>query len=161
MELASPGYPNFVSGSCVVLLTDNTPVRVIDLVGLHGSTTKTLLGPTGPVEVDLKFSSPSDNMPVTLMRDDLGRGRKFCLSSSILRIDEQHVMNYSVGNVFRGFKIKDGHRVLTNLTVESVRVENRFFYPYHIRADLPLFIGAGKNPIFLPFEVRYERNLCA
>ena len=144
-----------VSGFCWVLREDNTPCRVHELTATASPITKhRLLGPEGVVEVYVQIGGFQSTMQITAMRTDDGKEASFSMTLDHLRLDAEHGYSLEPGTVFNGFQIENGERKYVHIRVDSLQrnipVDH---YAYSI-TPCALFIGAGRKPTFLPFEVK-------
>lgn len=147
---------HIVSGAMYVLREDGVPQRIHDLVAAFDHTYKhRLLGPDGVVEVCLQIGGFRTDAQVTTLQASSGPEVSFVTSMTYIRVNEE--IGYYMterGGVFRGFTMEKRERVYTEVYVSQVqRILSVDHYAYTMTPG-PIFLGAGRKPIFLPFEVK-------
>lgn len=142
-----------VSGFTWVLREDNTVLRIHELVaGASPCKRYRLQGPEGIVEVQIQIGGFQDKMQVAVMRDEEGREVTFCSTLKHLRLDAQTGYSLECG-VFNGFTVTKGERKCVHLrAIELLRDRSVDHYAYSM-TPCAIYLGAGRKPIFLPFEV--------
>lgn len=144
-----------VSGFTWVLREDNQPVRIHELVSSASpDRVYRLLGPEGVVEVRIQIGGYQDRMNVTVFRvADEDADISFATSITHLRLNRESLMDMSAG-IFNGFRMIGNERQYVALTpTDTMRNKVIEHYAYTI-TPCALFLGAGRKPIFLPFEVK-------
>lgn len=144
-----------VSGFTWVLRENGQPVRIHELVaGAAHENTYRLLGPEGVVEVKIQIGSFQDTMSVTVFSTEDGdHGISFATSITHLRLGRESLCDMGAG-VFNGFRMVNQERVYVAMRASDI-MRNKAIdhYAYSI-TPCALYLGAGRKPVFLPFEVR-------
>jgi len=144
-----------VSGFTWVLRESGQPVRVHELVSAASPDHRyRLLGPEGVVEVRIQIGGFQDKMNVTVFSTADGETDiSFATSITHLRLNREALMDMTKG-VFNGFRMVNGQREYVALQATDI-MRNKCIehYAYTI-TPCALFLGAGRKPIFLPFEVK-------
>ena len=93
-------------------------------------------------------------MNVTVFRvADEDADISFATSITHLRLNRESLMDMSAG-IFNGFRMIGNERQYVALTpTDTMRNKAIEHYAYTI-TPCALFLGAGRKPIFLPFEVK-------
>ena len=93
-------------------------------------------------------------MSVTVFRvADEDADISFATSITHLRLNREALMDMSAG-IFNGFRMIGNERQYVALTpTDTMRNKAIEHYAYTI-TPCALFLGAGRKPIFLPFEVK-------
>lgn len=145
---------HIVGGSTYVLREDGVPAQIHDLVAVFDSSYKhRLLGPEGVVEVCIQIGGfRTDAQAITMQTND-GREVSFVTSLPAVRLDATHGYSLESNAVFRGFSMVKRERVEVLIrTIKNQRSLSIEHYAYTLTPG-PIYLGAGRKPIFLPFEV--------
>jgi hypothetical protein len=143
-----------VSGFTWVLRENGQPVRIHELVAGAAEENKyRLLGPEGVVEVKIQIGGFQNTMSVTVFSTNDGQHDiSFATSITYLRLGQNALMDLTAG-VFNGFRMVNGERVYVEMRATDTMLNKAIdHYAYSI-TPCALYLGAGRKPVFLPFEV--------
>lgn len=146
---------NTICGGCYVLRPDGSPVRISELaVSKPSNYDHWLLGPKGIETVRLQIGAFGEDAFATRFRDQSGQVISFLTTFDAVQLDDDHSFRLAKGVVLNGFRMEKGERAYEHLEVYEERrhVANFANYSYTM-SKCALFIGAGRKPVFLPFEV--------
>lgn len=144
-----------ICGGCYVLREDRTAVRLSELATSKPSSHwHHLLGPKGVQKVRVQIGAFGEQTNAIRMRDMNGQVVSFMTSLRALWASERHLIATMQGFVFNGLRVEEGELVHGHhLEVIGDReVHNYVHYSYTMTQSV-IYIGAGKKPVFLPFEV--------
>lgn len=153
MSVETSGFPSVTSGGVYTLRPNNKPVRVRDVASRRVPETKAI-GPEGDVTLRANICRFSEDIYSALLKDEQGKVHRFTTNYMPVYLSRSEFMRMEPGQRFLGFRIINGERVDVLLTVDSVKCLGQQTYEYALTSDGPIYIGAGKNPVFLPFFVR-------
>lgn len=144
-----------VSGFTWVLREDNQPVRIHELVSAASPDhTYNLLGPEGVVSVRIQIGGFQDKMNVTVFSTADGETDiSFATSITHLRLNRESLMDMTAG-IFNGFRVINGERQYVALRPTDIMRNKAIEHYAYTITPCALFLGAGRKPIFLPFEVK-------
>lgn len=144
-----------VSGTCWVLREDNVACQIHELAATFSERHKhRLLGPTGVVEVCIQIGAFNDRLQATIMQAPDGREISFTTTLDHLRLNPEYGHTMTVGTVYNGFQMKRRVREYVHVRVHELLRNKAIDHYAYSMTPCALFIGAGRKPIFLPFEVR-------
>lgn len=147
---------HIVGGAMYVLREDGVPAQIHDLVAAFGPTHKhRLMGPDGVVEVCIQIGGFRTDAQVTTLQSRDGREVSFITSMTYIRTNAE--IGYYMterGGVFLGFSMVKRERVFTEVYVSQVQRSLSIDHYAYTMTPGPIFLGAGRKPIFLPFEVK-------
>lgn len=145
------GFPSVTSGGVFLLRPNGKPIRVRD-VSNKGCIDA--MGPEGPVRVCVDIANFNEKLFAAVLRGPGGAGNYFALNNIPLYLTPSQGRRMTVGEKYKGFRMNKGDREDVVLTVDVIRFLGRPDYEHVLTANGPIYIGAGKNPVFLPFFVR-------
>lgn len=114
-----------------------------------------VLGPEGEVLVKSSMTTYSELSATVVMVDETGARYLFSLVEPSIYLTSETSKLLQPGELYAGFRVRDGEVGETVvLRVEGVRNIRKPTYGHTITAGGPIYIGAGKNPVYLPFRAR-------
>lgn len=114
-----------------------------------------VLGPEGEVLVNSSMTTYSELSTTIVMVDETGARYLFSLVEPLLYLTPETSKLIERSDKYAGFRVRDGEIEETVvLQVEGVRNIRKPTYGHTIVAGGPIYIGAGKNPVYLPFRAR-------
>lgn len=142
-----------VAGNCWVLREDDTPCRISDLAVSSQCTKHRLLGPDGVVEVNIQIGAFQDSIQATTMRVKDGAVVTFLTTLPFLRLDANRGHTMTEGCIYLALQMNNGVREFVEVQViELHRPKAIEHYSYSL-SPCAIYLGAGRKPVFLPFEV--------
>lgn len=151
----APLGEHIVCGGCFVIREDNVVVRLNELAMSKPSTHwHRLLGPRGVQEVRVQVGAFGESTNALRMRDNTGQVSSFMTSLRHLWLNDRQRMEVQRGYVFNGARIEQGKLTFEHhLEVIDTRAVCNFAHYAYSMTKCVIYIGAGKKPTFLPFEV--------
>lgn len=149
-----PLSQNTICGGCFVLRPNGTPIRVSELaMSKPNNHVHRVLGPDGEIAVRIQIGAFGSEAYALRMRESNGQIVSFMTSIRHVRLNSHHLIEVQPCQVYNGLRFNNGVKEYDHLEVLEVRrITNYAHYSYSLD-PCALFIGAGRRPVFLPFEV--------
>jgi hypothetical protein len=141
-----------VTGGSRVIRAPLKPTSIRNLVERNAGANVKLRGPDGAVNAHVEITSYNDTVENEIMVDEHNNSFTFGLALAVLSKGFGHGVRLEIGQVHRGFYIRDSELVPVDLEVLRFRTFSRPTYAYKIRADQPVYIGCSKGLVYLPFN---------
>lgn len=142
-----------VGGNFVVRARDMKPVRISELAHTHSANhIHRLLTPAGEREVCIQIGQFQTKGVALRFRDSSGKPHSFVTNLDVIRLDAISGIKPESGCIFNALHVVRGEQQFEHLTFEKVVNMTVEHYVYTMTPG-PIYLGAGKRPLFLPFEV--------
>lgn len=143
-----------VAGNCWVLREDNTPCRISDLAVSSQCTKHRLLGPDGVVEVNIQIGAFQEHIQATTMRIKNEGEVTFLTSLPFLRLDANLGHTMTPGCRYLALRMNKGEREFVEVQVNELHKLKAIEHYSYTLTPCAIYLGAGRKPVFLPFEVK-------